>query len=235
VIKNTGLATTFVHWPRLLASLAGHIISSIRFRVAKFIYDRICFVVARAWQEPLRASLVPRANDRILDFGAGSGLAAVTFARRFPQATFIGADPNPKAVEKARRSIARRQLPNVKVITTPLHGRIPFDAGSFDQVVSVLTFHDRTPQQKLEICDEMFRILRRGGTLHVADFDKPATRSECRILTYAERVSGQAAAEPHMNGSWTTVLKKARFAGVRYRSYFSVGVGRIGIVKARKR
>ncbi len=226
---------SFVRWPRLLTSLAGYLVYRIRFRVSKLIYDFICFVVARAWQEPFRASLAPRANDRILDFGAGSGSTAVTSARRFPQASFIGADPNPKAVEKARQNIARRQIPNVTVIAAPLHGRLPFDAGSFDKVVSVLTFHDRTPDEKLDIAKEMLRILRRGGTVLVADFDKPASRGERGILRLAEYISGPAAAEPHMNGSWTTVFAKAGFTGIRCRSSSSVGVGRITVVKARKR
>jgi hypothetical protein len=62
---------SFVRWPPMLASIAGRGIYRIRFRVAKLIYDGICFVVVRAWQEPLRASLAPRSNDRILDFGSG--------------------------------------------------------------------------------------------------------------------------------------------------------------------
>jgi SAM-dependent methyltransferase len=141
----------------------------------------------------------------------------------------------PKAVEKAKQNIARRQIPNVTAISAPLHGRLPFDAGSFDKVVSVLTFHDRTPDEKLGISKEMLRVLRRGGTLHVADFDKPATRGERRILIFAERVLGRTAAEPHMNGSWMTILPKVGFLGIRCQSSFSVGVGRIIVGKARKR
>ncbi len=156
-------------------------------------------------------------------------------ARRFPEASFVGTDPSPKAVGKARQSIARRHVPNATVMVAPPNGRLPFDAGSFDKVVCILTFHDRLPDEKLGIAKEILRILRRGGTLHVADFDKPTTLKECGILSFTQYISGRAAAEPHMNGSWTTFLAKAGFVGIRRQSSHSVGIGRISIVKARKR
>src|SRR6266566_481529 len=207
----------------------------IRFRLLKLLYDAFFVVMVRdrSWQEPLISSLAPQANNRILDFGADSALTAVTLARRFPQAIFVGTDPNPKAVEKSRRSIARRQIPNVTVIAAPLHGRLSFDAGSFDKVLCVLTFHNRPPDEKLRIAKEMLRVLRHGGTVHVADYDKPATSGERALLRLAQYISGGPAAEPHMNGTWIAVLEKAGFAGVRRQSSHSVGVGRISVVKAR--
>ena len=77
--------------------------------------------------------------------------------------------------------------------------------------------------------------MRRGGTLHVADFDKPENRGEGRILEFARRISGPAAVSPHMNGSWTEYLAKGGLTGVRRQSSSSIGIGRISVVKARKR
>jgi len=209
----------------------------IRFRLLKLLYDGFFVVMVRdqTWQEPLISSVSPQANNRILDFGADSASTAVTLARRFPEATFVGTDPNPKAVEKSRRGIARRHISNVTVMVAPLHGRLSFDAGSFDKVLCVLTFHDRPPDEKLRIAKEMLRVLRHGGTLHVADYDKPATSGERALLRLTQYISGQPAAEPHMNGSWIAVIEKAGFAGVRRQSSHSVGVGRISVIKARKR
>ncbi len=101
------------------------------------------------------------------------------------------------------------------VIEAPRGGRLPFDASSFDKVVLVLTLHDRPPDEKLGIAKEMLWILRRSGTLHVADYDKPAAPGEGAVLKLARYISGQAAAEPHINGSWTEFLAKAGFTGIR--------------------
>ena len=209
----------------------------VRFRywVAKLIYDGSLVILVRdgSWQEEVFESLAPKAGDRILDFGPGSSSTAISLA--LPEATFTGADPSSKAVEKARRSVAKKKLGNISVIDTTLHGKLPFDAGSFDKAVCMLGLHDRPPEEKLRIVKEIVRVVRRGGTLHVADFDKPENRGEGRILEFARRISGPAAVAPHMNGSWTECLAKGGFTGVRRQSSYSVGIGRISVVKARKR
>lgn len=210
----------------------------VRFRywVAKLIYHGSFVLLVRdgSWQEEVFESLAPKAGDRILDFGPGSSSSAISLALRCPQATFIGADPSSKAVEKARRTVAQKKLGNVSVVDATLHEKLPFDAGSFDKAVCMLGLHDRPPEEKLRIVKEVVRVVRRGGTLHVADFDKPENPGEGRILEFARRISGLAAVAPHMNGSWIECLAKGGFTGIRRKSSCSIGVGRISVVKARK-
>lgn len=212
------------------------LLERVRFRAMKCLYDGFFVVMVRdaSWQEPLLAAVAPQANSRILNFGPGSAETARNLAIRFPNTKVVGADPNRKAVEKARCIIARSHLANLTIIEAPHRGRLPFDAGSFDKVVLVLTLHDRMPDEKLEIAKEMLRLLRHGGKLHVADYDKPAVRGERGILTFAEYISGPAAAESHITGKWIDFLAKAGFTGIRRQSSHSVGIGRISLIKARK-
>jgi len=211
----------------------------IRFRywVAKVIYEIIFVMLVRdgSWQEEVFTLLAPKAGDRVLDFGPGSSSTAVSLALRYPEAAFVGVDPSSRAVEKARRTILRKKLRNISMVSAPLQGNLPFDASSFDKAVCMLGFHDRSPEEKIRIAKEIAKVLRRGGTLHVADFDKPEDRGEGGILELARRISGSAAAEPHMNGTWTEYLAKSGLAGVRRQSSHSIGIGRIAVVKARKR
>lgn len=109
------------------------------------------------------------------------------------------------------------------------------NAGSFDAVVCTLALHDSPPDEKLGIVKEMTRVLRRGGTLRAVDFDKPENIRERRILELARRISGAAAVGPHFDGSWIDVLAKGGLAGARRQSSCSIGIGRMAIVKARKR
>jgi ubiquinone/menaquinone biosynthesis C-methylase UbiE len=166
--------------------------------------------------------------------GPGSASAAAVLAAKSPEAEIVGADPSPQAVKKARWVIARRKLSNLTVVNAQQCGRLPFNAGTFDKIVVVLTLHDRPPDEKIALGKELLRILRRSGTLHVADYDKPVNDRERRILMFSERISGQAAVEPHLSGSWTTFLTTAGFIGKRRQSSVSVEIGRIAIVKARK-
>jgi ubiquinone/menaquinone biosynthesis C-methylase UbiE len=213
------------------------LVDHIRFRIAKLLYDIFSFVMVRdaSWQQSLYESIGQAAKKRILSVGPGSASAAAALAAKFPEAEIVGADPSPQAVKRARRVIARRKLSNLTVVNAPEQcGRLPFNAGTFDKIVVVLTLHDRPPNEKIALGKELLRILRRGGTLHVADYDKPVNDRERRILMFSERISGQAAVEPHLSGSWTTFLTTAGFIGIRRQSSVSVEIGRIAIVKARK-
>lgn len=211
----------------------------VRFRywVSKLVYEIIFTLLVRdgSWQESLLISLSPKTGERILNFGDGSSLSAVSFAIRYPDTAFVGVDPNVRAVEKARRKILRKKLRNVSVVSVPRQGKLDFEVSSFDKAVCILGLHDRQPEQKLHIIEEITKVMLRNGTLHVADLDKPNNRGESRILELARRISGSAAVEPHINGTWTELLAKGRLAGVRRQSSHSVGIGRITIVKARKR
>lgn len=180
-------------------------------------------------------SFTPRAGDRVPILGARSSSSALAFALRYPAAIFNAVDTDSKAIAKARRRVAQKQLGTFLAFNSPDKTVLSFEAGSFDKVVCILGLHDRPPDAKLVLAREISRVLRRGGTLHVVDFDKPETRSEGRILEFARRISGAAAVAPHLNGSWLECLAKAGFAGVRRKSSSSIGIGRLSVFKARKR
>ena len=209
----------------------------VRFRMARFIYDQICVFLIRdeSWQERFFVSLIPRAGDRILILGAHSSSLALAFALRYPAATFHALDTDSKSIAKARRRVAKKQLRNFIAVIPPDKDMLAFHARSFDKAVCMLGLQDRPPDAKLALAREISRILRRGGTLHVVDFDKPENRSEGGILEFARRISGAAAVAPHLNGSWLECLAKSGFAGVHRKSSYSIGIGRLSVVKARKR
>lgn len=214
------------------------LVHRIRFRIAKLIYDNLSRVMMRelSWQQSLYDSIGGAEKKRILSVGLGSASAAAVLAARFPEAEIVGADPDPNSVQNVRRKMARDNVSNLTVVDAAMQsGRLPFNAATFDKIVVVLTLHDQPPDEKVALVRELLRVLRRGGTLHVADYDKPANDSERRILRFAERISGRAAVEPHLNGSWTDVFATAGFVGIRRQSSESFGAGRIAIVRARKR
>src|SRR5258705_10662155 len=97
----------------------------VRYWVAKLIYDASFVILVRdgSWQEEVFESLAPKAGDRVLDFGPGSSSTAITLALRYPKATFVGADPSSKAVENARRNVARKKLGNNSAVETTRKGK----------------------------------------------------------------------------------------------------------------
>lgn len=208
-----------------------------RFWAAKLIYNISFAILVReaSWEEELVASLAPKAGDRILDFGPRSSSSAISLALRYPEATFVIVDSNAKAAERMRLRAVRKKLENIVVIHASLPGKLPVNAGSFDSVICTLALHDSAPDQKLSIIKEMTRVLRHHGTLRAVDFDKPENPRERRLLELGRRISGTDALAPHFNGSWVDVLAKGGLAGAIRQSSHSIGIGRISIVKARKR
>lgn len=208
----------------------------IRFLFFKRLYDVVSLFMMRdaSWQEPLFESIGSKTQCRVLSFGRGGVSIACALAVRLPEANVVGADPNPKAIKTALRRVVQRDIPNLMIVESSRCGRLPFAASSFDKVVLVLALHNCIPEEKLEVAKEMLRVLRHGGTLHVAAYDKPSVPGERALLAITRYLSGSTAADPHLDGSWIEFLTKAGFAGIRRQSSCPVVGARISVVRARK-
>ena len=105
------------------------------------------------------------AGQRVLDVACGTGVLAQAVANRVgPSGSTVGVDIN-----EGMLSIAREKRPAVEWRNAPAEG-LPFDDSSFDSVVSqfgLMYFTDR----KLALT-EMMRVLKPGGTLAIAVWDK---------------------------------------------------------------
>ena len=66
------------------------------------------------------------AGGRVLEVGCGSGIALVEMAIAFPEATFVGVDAHPLAIERAQDRAA----------TAGVGNRVRFEVGLADQVAS---------------------------------------------------------------------------------------------------
>src|SRR5690348_5592279 len=105
--------------------------------VARYLWAPVLDFVMR--QEPIteqRRKVVPHAAGRVLEIGVGSGLNLAWYDRDRVEKLW-GIDP---AVELQGRSRARAAASSVEVeILTGSAERLPFDAGSFDTVVTTYT------------------------------------------------------------------------------------------------
>jgi len=112
-----------------------------------------------------------RPGDSVLDVGCGTGevtLLAKTSAR---EGKAYGIDPAPEMIAVARRKAARKRLDvdfRVGVIEA-----LPFPDSSIDVVTSSLMMHHLPEELKVRGLAEIYRVLKPGGGLLIADFMRP--------------------------------------------------------------
>ncbi len=135
------------------------------------VYDFLCSAVGLG--KPFKQWLIELANvephDRVLDVGCGTGTLAVLLAVAFPATQISAVDPDPRALEIARRK-ARKQGVQLNFANARAES-IPFADASFDKVFSTLMLHHIPDEQKLAVLREIHRTLRPGGRLILADFE----------------------------------------------------------------
>jgi ubiquinone/menaquinone biosynthesis C-methylase UbiE len=108
-------------------------------------------------------------GERVLDIGCGTGyLSRRAAAAAGPDGQIVGIDPSAAVVEYAR-SVSPAQC----LFHIAEGHRVPEPDESFDVAVSSLAIHHIDPGQRADTFAEIFRLLRPGGRLFVADFRPP--------------------------------------------------------------
>ena len=129
------------------------------------------------WDRLVAASgVVP--GDRVLDVGCGTGYFTMRLAvAAMPGGAVTGIDPSESMVEYGR---ARAAADIAFEVATAQE--LPFGDGTFDVVASSMTIHHIPVGARPAALAEMYRVLRPGGRLLIADERPPESPILRRVL-----------------------------------------------------
>lgn len=103
---------------------------------------------------------------RVLEIGCGTGNLTSRAHRAKPGAIVTGIDPDPRALDRARRKM--RNINGVRVEQGYAQALGQAD-GAFDRVLSSMMLHHLDHEVKAAAVAEAFRVLRPGGSVHIVD------------------------------------------------------------------
>ncbi|AZB71715.1 class I SAM-dependent methyltransferase [Synechococcus elongatus] len=111
--------------------------------------------------EPLT---LPR-SAAVLDLCCGGGVTTAALCQRFDNV--MGLDAAATAIERAKAL-----TPQASYVVAQAEA-MPFEAERFDLVHTSVALHEMTPEQRQQILQEAWRVLRPAGTLAILDLHQP--------------------------------------------------------------
>lgn len=177
-----------------------------------------------------QVTLEPR--QRILDLGCGTGTLAVLVESAQPAAEVIGLDADPEILAQAR---SKAEAAGAEVrFDQGLSTELPYEDGSLDRVLSTLFFHHLTGDEKRRTADEIARVLRPWGELHVADWGAPADPLMRVLFTGVRIFDGFERTRENAAGALPRIFEQAGLAQAMETDRMRTAFGTLSLYSARK-
>ena len=166
---------------------------------------------------------------RILDVGCGTATLTILIKKTQPESEVVGLDADSEILEIAKSKIEKSGL-SIR-LDYGMAFELPYPSDLFDRVFSSMVLHHLTKENKLRSVKEMFRILKPGGELHVADFGKPQNIL-MNLVSLVMRHLEQTA--DLIQGSLPKMLGEAGFHKVEETAKFMTVFGTFSLYRALK-
>ena len=152
------------------------------------------------------AAAAPRPGDKVVDLGCGTGQLSLPLAER--GARVLAVDISEEMIGRLHGKARERRLDRVEGVAMPIED-LSLPAGSVDLVVTSYALHHLRDADKSRVVAAVYRWLRPGGTLLVADmmFGRGGTSQDRAIIKSKVR----ALASKGIGGWWRIAKNAARY------------------------
>ena len=136
----------------------------------------------------------------VLDLGSGTGLSTLQLARTLPHASIHAIDRNEAMLLQTQRRLQRHGVAGAVRLVHRDVRRTGFAAASFDLVYSSFLLDLLTPDARLQILEEIHRILRPAGMALLVVMDAEPVGRIDRLMTRLYNLGYR-----RWNGIWKTL------------------------------
>ncbi len=143
-------------------------------------------------------------NDKIIDIGCGSGKTILTLHKK-GYLNIHGIDVNKNAIKAAQAKCNKQNNKLKNILKVGNVTRLPYNNSTFDCAITQAfwtTITTKTTRSKA--IKEISRILKKNGTLYIADFKK-----NNHLKIYKERYK-KGLQNGHENGTFEVINKKSK-------------------------
>jgi len=195
------------------------------------LYDFMMQWAAR--ETAFKPRMVERARiekgHRVLDIGCGTATLTILIKRAHPEAEVTGLDGDPKILAIARSKVKKTGLDIA--LDYGMAFELPYPENSFYRVISSMVFHHLTRENKVRTLKEVFRVLKPGGELHVADLGKPQNALMYLPSLFIRRLEE---ASDNVKGLLPEMFRDAGFGQVEEIARYMTIFGTISLYRAIK-
>jgi ubiquinone/menaquinone biosynthesis C-methylase UbiE len=206
-------------------------IHALKFQMLNGLYDPLVRLSTREQTvKTAVANALSGRSGKVLDLACGTGTLAVLIKQRYPSLAVHGVDGDPGMLGRAERKSR-----DAGVDIAFRHGfadALPFEAGSFDVVVSSLFFHHLSRTGKASAFSEIKRILAPTGELIVADWGRPQNLLMRAAFFPVRLLDGMENTRDNVQGELTPLVRAAGFSRADKLSDFATPLGTISLIRA---
>jgi ubiquinone/menaquinone biosynthesis C-methylase UbiE len=212
----------------------GTYIPALRYHAFTSVYDPLIRWFLR--EDAFKGALIQQAQledgHRILDLACGTATLTMMVGEAQQNTEVYGLDADATILRISQHKLSRRE--SGILLLRGFSTRLPFAANSFDRVVTSLFLHHLNTADKRTTFEELLRVLRPGGELHVADWGK-APNLPMRVAFYAvQLLDGFETTDDNAQGRLPYLIEEAGFDSVAQTCEYMTVLGCLALYAARK-
>ena len=215
-------------------SNSSNYIAALRFKWLTPYYDLIVGITTRekSFKKALVHQSAVNSNDKVLDLACGTGTLSLWIKQAQLDCEVYGVDADEEILSIAKLKANKN---NVNIdFTRALSFDLPFDDSYFDCVVTSLFFHHLSWSEKIRTAKEIFRVLKPGGELHVADWGRAENILMRFLFVFIQILDGFPNTQDNIKGRLISLFQESGYSEVRKRKTFSTIFGTMTLYSAVK-